>query len=129
MSSEQALYVDNDDVDYQPEFADDSDDNSVDTMSNDELINLYKDQSINVHELLGSSDDETDENEKEEKIDDRELVGLYKDQFVSIEELVPVCSSHFSQPLHKSIFSSGKVSLESYIIKFGRFDCADYTYY
>ncbi|CAO0792227.1 unnamed protein product [Mucor circinelloides] len=118
MSSEQALYVDNDDVDYQPELADDSDDSSVDTMSNDELINLYKDQSINVHELLGSSDDDTDEDEKEGKIDDKELVGLYKDQLVSIEELVSVCSSHCSQPSHKSIFSSGKVSLESYIIKF-----------
>lgn len=126
MSTEQAFDGDNDDADYtsKSNAADDSDDDSSteDTMSDNELVKLYKDQLINVHELLGSSDDDEDmDYSGEQQVDKKELVGLYRDQLIHIQELAPVSSV---EPLinksNRSIVR--RVPLKPYLIKFGMFD-------
>lgn len=131
MSNEQAFDVDYGDSDYTPKSnADSDDDNStVDIiMSDNEVVRLYKDQLINVHELLGCSDDDDDMSyDEEQQVDKKELVGLYKDQLRPIEELAPVSNVEALCSENKCSIVR-RVPLKPYLIKFGMFDWTNCTY-
>ncbi|GAN09750.1 hypothetical protein MAM1_0289c09282 [Mucor ambiguus] len=120
MSTDRVFNVNNNDSDCTfKSSADSDDDNSVmDTTRGNELIKLYKDQLINVHELLGSSGNDNMDDDIEKQIDKEELVGLYKDQLVPIEELAPVFNVEASSRNRNVHNIARRVSLGAYFIKF-----------
>ncbi|KAF1802003.1 hypothetical protein V8B55DRAFT_1571985 [Mucor lusitanicus] len=119
MSTERVFDTSDDDSDYTSEFdtvSDDDNNSAVDTMSENELVRLYKDQSVNVHELLSFSDDDDTDDDAEKRIDKKELVGLYNDQQAPIEELAPILNVEAS---NKSGYNmTRRISLGPYLIKF-----------
>lgn len=123
MSTERVFDTSDDDSDYTSEFdtvSDDDNNSAVDTMSENKLVKLYKDQSVNVHELLSFSDDDDTDDDAEKRIDKKELVGLYNDQQAPIEELAPILNVEAS---NKSGYNmTRRISLGPYLIKFGMLD-------